>query len=151
MPPLDNPIIISSSLENQQTSNVSTQVLDTKFGKPEDIIEAHVYDKNNVLLDSYSNVKDDNNIVILDYGNADLVNNPSNPPGDDLNPQNTNPQPSPSQQFLFDTIEFDTRNFLSKFYPPGEYMIKYNILRPKILLKSDLTPDNFILKTISPS
>ena len=63
MPPLNNPNIISSSLENPETSNVSIQILDTKFGKPEDIIEAHVYDKNNNLLDSYPNVKNNDNVV----------------------------------------------------------------------------------------
>jgi len=147
---------IPSPLEGAQlTQNVSTQVLDTKFGKPEDIIEAHVYNGGNELLQSYYNIKDSSG-VILDYPQADIITNTSNPPGDDLNPSNTNPQPSSPQTFLFDTVEIDTQAFLfenSQFdnFSFGEYVVRYNIIRPKLILNADLDPQDFQLKTISPS
>ena len=79
MPPSS---IIPSSLEGnlQITSNVSTQTIDTKFGKPEDIIEAHVYNANKELLQSYPNIKNPQGIN-LNFSEATLINNPSNPPG----------------------------------------------------------------------
>ena len=155
MPPSST--IPSPLEENQSTKNISTQILDTKFGKPEDIIEAHIYNKNRELLQSFSNAKNVDGII-FDYSQADVISNNSNPPGDDLNPQNTNPQPSPSQQFLFDTIEIDSERFLQEIshgnfnnFSFGEYVIKYNFLRPKLALNADLTPKEFQLKTISPS
>ena len=55
MPPSNT---IPSPLEGaQSTQNVSTQILDTKFGRPEDIIEAHVYNLNGELLESFLNIK----------------------------------------------------------------------------------------------
>ena len=148
MPP-SNPI--PSPLEgNQLTQNVSTQILDTKFGKPEDIIEAHVYDLNGVLLKSYPNIKGGGN-VIFDYSQANIINNTSNPPASGINPTNTNPQPSLPPQYLFDSFKLDAEGLLENEFAPGKYTIEYNILRPKILLNVDLSPSSFQLKTISPS
>jgi hypothetical protein len=153
MPPTNT---IPSPLEEAQfTQNIPTQILDTKFGKPEDIIEAHVYNDGNELLQSYYNIKDSSG-VILDYPQADIITDTSNPPGDELNPSNTNPQPSSPQTFLFDTVEIDSQAFLfenSQFdnFSFGEYVVRYNIIRPKLILNEDLDPQDFQLKTISPS
>ena len=147
MPPSNT---IPSPLEgNQLTQNVSTQTLDTKFGKPEDIIEAHVYDLNGVLINSYLNIKDSPG-VILDPSQAEITYNQSNPPANRDDPANTNPQSSLPPQYLFDTIQLDP-NFTIGDLSYGNYTVIYNILRPKILIKSNLTPSKFQLKTISPS
>jgi hypothetical protein len=153
MPPSN--LIPSPLAEAQSTNNIPTQILNTKFGKPEDIIEAHVYNRNNELLQSYPNIKNSRGVT-LDYSQADITNNTSNPPGDDLNPSNTNPQSSPPQTFLFDTVEVNSDAFLSENaefdgLSFGEYTIHYHFLRPKLVLRADLTPQDFLLKTISPS
>lgn len=141
---------IPSPLEGAQlTQNVSTQVLDTKFGKPEDIIEAHVYDLTGELIESFLNIKNTPG-VIFDYSMAEMVVNQSNPPANESEPINTNPQPSLPPQYLFDTIELNPDSIVEGF-AYGEYNVNYNVLRPKMFLDSNLAPLDFILKTISPS
>ena len=62
------------------TEEVSTQILDTKFGRPEDIIECHIFNLNNIRLQSYPNAKELPGII-FDTDMADFVAPKSDPPG----------------------------------------------------------------------
>ena len=93
----------------------------TSFGRPEDYIELHIYDKNDNLLFSEYNFEDWDPVEPTDDGLLSAIN--------------TDPE-----QILKD-----------RGYNVGDYELKLNILRNKILNNKDPDDKSFLIKEISPS